>query len=245
MKRIHYLDSLRGLTIISMIFYHLFYDLVYIFNVDIDFYKIEKVWIWQLSIAISFFLISGFSSYLTKKDKLLKRGIILSLIGFLFTLATYIFVRDELIIFGVLNGLGISMIFCGLFKDQLDRIDYKFSIFIFLILFIVFYNISFGYINLFFRKISLPDFLYEMNLFFIGFKGKDFYSSDYFPFLPWSFIYLTGFYLGKWLKEKDFYNICGKENIISKIGRQSLKIYILHQIVIFGALSLIFKILDK
>lgn len=245
MKRIHYLDSLRGLTIISMIFYHLFYDLVYIFNVYIDFYKIEKVWIWQLSIALGFFLISGFSSYLTKKDKLLKRGIILSLIGFLFTIATYIFVRDELIIFGVLNGLGISMIFCDLFKDQLDRLDYKFSIFIFLILFIVFYNISSGYINLFFKKISLPDFLYETNLFFIGFKSKYFYSSDYFPFLPWIFIYLVGFYLGKWLKEKDFYNLYGKENIISKIGRQSLNIYILHQIVIFGALSLVFKILGK
>ena len=245
MKRIHYIDSLRGLTIISMIFYHLFYDLVYIFNLDIDFYRIEKVWLWQLSIAGSFFLISGLSSYLTRKDKLLKRGVILSLIGFLFTLVTYIFIRDELIIFGVLNGLGISMIFCGLFKDQLDKLDYKFSIFIFLILFIVFYNISSGYINLFFKKISLPDFLYKANLFFLGFPKKDFYSADYFPFLPWIFIYLAGFYLGKWLKEKDFYNLYGKENIISKIGRQSLKIYILHQLVIFGVLSLIFKILGK
>ena len=245
MKRIHYLDSLRGLTIISMIFYHLFYDLVYIFNLNIDFYRTEKVWIWQLSIAISFFLISGFSSYLTRKDKLLKRGIILSLIGFLFTLVTYIFIRDELIIFGVLNGLGISMIFCGLFKDQLDKLDYKFSIFIFIILFIIFYKISSGYINLFFKKISLPDFLYKMNLFFIGFREKAFYSADYYPILPWIFIYLTGFYLGKWLKEEDFYDLYGKENIISKMGRQSLKIYILHQIVIFGILSLIFKILGK
>lgn len=245
MKRIHYLDSLRGLTIISMIFYHLFYDLVYIFNLNIEFYKIEKVWIWQLSIAISFFLISGFSSYLTRKDKLLKRGVILSLIGFLFTLVTYIFIRDELIIFGVLNGLGISMIFCGLFKGQLDKLDYKFSIFIFIILFIIFYKISSGYINLFFKKISLPDFLYKMNLFFIGFREKAFYSADYYPILPWIFIYLTGFYLGKWLKEEDFYDLYGKENIISKIGRQSLKIYILHQIVIFGILSLIFKNLGK
>lgn len=244
MRRIHYIDTLRGLTIISMIFYHLFYDLVYIFGADIDFYRLEKVWFWQLSIAVGFFTISGLSSYLTGKDKLLKRGLILSLLGFLFTLVTYISIREELIIFGVLNGLGLSMIFLSIFKDRLEKLDYRIAMLVFLLLFIAFYRISGGHINLLFTKIKLPDFLYDANLFFLGFPSDSFSSSDYFPFLPWIFIYLFGFFLGKYLKDKEFYYRYGKENIISKIGRKSLLIYIFHQLIIFGFLYFIFEIID-
>ena len=239
MKRVHHIDTLRGFTIISMIFYHLFYDLVYIFGRDIEFYTIEKVRPWQISIAVSFFIISGISSYLTKGDKLIKKGLIVSLLGLLISLVTYIFIRNELIIFGVLNGLGGSMIICGFLKERLNKINIFWMI-VFILLFIIFYNIDAGYLNLFIYKIKVPEFLYRMNLFILGFPKETFRSSDYFPLIPWIFIYLFGYGLGKLLKEKDFFGYYGSKNILSLVGKNSLKIYLLHQLVIYGLLELIF-----
>ncbi|CDZ75593.1 putative membrane protein [Peptoniphilus sp. ING2-D1G] len=243
MKRIHNLDTLRGFTIISMILYHLFYDLVYIFGLDISFYTISKVKPWQISIAVSFFVISGISASLSKKDKLLKRGLILTLLGILITLITSMAIPDEKIVFGVLNGLGASMIILYFSEKFLKKIDERFLMMVFFALFIIFYHISSGVINLLFTKINIPEALYEHNLFFLGFPSDKFTSSDYFPIIPWVFIYFFGYLAGIYLKKKDFFGTYGRENILSKIGKHSLFIYLLHQVIIYALLYLIFVII--
>ena len=90
MKRNYNLDKFRGFTIISMVLFHLMYNINYYWPLEwYDGTLLNRMW--QISIAGSFFLISGISSNFLTADKNIKRGIKTSLIGFAITLITYIF----------------------------------------------------------------------------------------------------------------------------------------------------------
>lgn len=233
MKRIQIIDTIRGFTIISMVLFHLFYNINYYWT--LDFYN-GTVFnrIWQMSIALSFFLISGITSSFLNPKKNIKRGLITSLIGFAITLITYLFAKDQLIIWGVLNGLGLSMIICGLIQQSISPKLWP----VFILAFTFTYKIPAGilYDNSFFNG------LYQANLFPIGFPSFDFYSNDYFPLVPWLFAFLAGLSLGKFLNKKNFYNFDIKENLLGKIGRYSMLIYISHQIILYPFVSLIYKL---
>lgn len=233
MKRIQIIDTVRGLTIISMVLFHLFYNINYYWT--LDFYN-ETVFnrIWQLSIALSFFLISGMTSSFLNPRKNFKRGLNTSLIGFAITIITFLFAKDQLIIWGVLNGLGLSMIIAGLIQNLINPKLWP----VFLIAFAFSYIIPAGLLweNSFFNG------LYQMNLFPIGFPSFDFYSNDYFPLIPWLFAFLAGLSLGKYLHKKNFFNFDVKENFLAKIGRHSMLIYITHQIILYPLVSLIYKL---
>lgn len=238
MKRNHVLDAYRGFTIISMVLFHLLYD--------INLYKTIEWYdqtyfskIWQISIAGSFFIISGITSSFLKDEKNIKRGVKLSLLGILITIVTYIFARDIMIVFGVLNGLGLCMIFVGLIQKHIEKLNPIAMAIIMFLIFITTYSISSG--TILFGNVKLPENLYELNLFPIGFPSKEFKSTDYFGFVPWIFLYLTGFFKGKYLITKNFYGIYGRKNILSKIGENSLIIYVLHQPILYLITLIIFS----
>ena len=78
-------------------------------------------------------------------------------------------------------------------------------------------------------KISAHPMDISTNLFsFIGFYNNKFYSGDYFPLLPWYFMYLVGYCAGDFLDIK--LNV--RENVLSKMGKKSLMIYLIHQPII-------------
>lgn len=233
MKRIKIIDTFRGFTIISMVLFHLFYNINYYWTLDFyDGTVFNKIW--QLSIAMSFFTISGITSSFLNPKKNIKRGIITSLIGFAITLVTYFFAKDQLIIWGVLNGLGLSMVIAGLVQNLISPKLWP----VFLLAFAFSYKIPAGLLwdNSFFNG------LYQTNLFPIGFPSFDFYSNDYFPLVPWLFAFLAGLSLGKFLQEKNFYDFDIKENLLGKIGRYSMPIYLTHQIILYPLVSLIYKL---
>ena len=237
MKRNYNLDKFRGFTIISMVLFHLIYN--------INFYW-EVPWyngtlfnkIWQLSIACSFFLISGITSNFLTSSKNIKRGISTSLIGFGISLATYLFAPEQMILWGVLNGLGGSMILTGLLQKY-KKLDIKWF-FIFLLAFIISYKIPREtlYNADFFKS------LYDSNLFIIGFPSDEFRSSDYFPLIPWIFIYLAGFILGRYLVKKDFFAFYGKDNVLAKIGRYAMPIYLAHQVILYPLVTMLYKFIS-
>lgn len=230
MKRNYYLDSFRGFTIISMVLFHLAYNINY--YRPIGWYdKTTFNRIRQLSIAISFFLISGFTSSLLPSDKNIKRGIKTSMLGFAITLSTYIFARDQLIVWGVLNGLGLSMIISGLIQKYCKFPPY-FAI-IFIIIFVGTYNVPRASLTGF----RLFDDLYENNIFILGFPSSSFTSTDYFPLIPWIFAFLSGFSGGDYLKDKNLRK--GNDNILARIGRFSMPIYLAHQIILYPLVSFI------
>lgn len=238
MKRNYNIDKFRGFTIISMVLFHLMYNINYYWPITwYDGTILNRLW--QLSIAGSFFLISGITSNFLTPKKNIKRGIITSLIGFAITIVTYLLAPSQFILWGVLNGLGLSMIITGMVQKYTKN-ETIWGI-IFFILFIITYKIPRGnlYNIEFFRS------LYNKNLFFLGFPSANFRSTDYFPSIPWVFLFLAGFYLGKYLMDKDFYYNYGTDNWLSKVGRHSIEIYLAHQIILYPIVSLVYSIISK
>lgn len=234
MKRYTVIDKLRGITIISMVLFHLIYNINFYHKISwYDQSLVNKIW--QLSIATSFFILSGITANILSPYKNIIRGIKLSLIGFLISLITYLFAPEQLIIFGVLNGLGASMIIAGILQKYLN-IHSKYSI-IFLILFILSYNLPDGKLLWF----NLTDKIYKFNLFFLGFPSKNFYSNDFFSIIPWTFIYISGFLFGKYLFKKNVLRLNSSQSFINLIGRYSLEIYLIHQVILYPLVSLILK----
>lgn len=236
MKRNYLIDQLRGFTIISMVLFHMFYD--------ISLYKTLGRYdgtifnhIWQLSIATSFFTISGITSNFLSPSKNINRGIKISLLGLLISLITYIFDKDLLIIFGVLNGLGLSMIILGLIQDKI-KVNPKFCR-VFLALFILTYRLP----NEEIIGIRINSSLYDLNLFPLGFPSQEFYSTDYFPIIPWFFIYMFGFLFGKIFINSKYFAKKYKNNFLAKLGQHSIEIYLAHQIIIYFLVYLYFSFL--
>ena len=88
----------------------------------------------------------------------------------------------------------------------------------------------------------LNQFLYQNYITaFFGFPPKGFISSDYFPLLPWFFLFLFGFFLWRIISKRgaDKY-FTFKVPFFAAAGRYTLWIYLLHQPVLMGVCFLIF-----
>lgn len=73
------LDSIRGITLLSMILYHGMFDLVEIYGLHIPWFVERPGYVWQQSICWIFILLSGFCWNLGKRH--LKRGLVISAWG--------------------------------------------------------------------------------------------------------------------------------------------------------------------
>ena len=58
-KRLHGLDLIRGVTLLSMIAFHTTWDLVFLFGVPFDAFRRLPGEIWQQSICWVFLILSG------------------------------------------------------------------------------------------------------------------------------------------------------------------------------------------
>ena len=123
-QRLPFIDLIRGITIIEMISYHFLWDLVYLYNADIPWYKSHGAYIWQQSICWTFILLAGFSWHLGKKH--MKRGLWAFGGGVVVSLVTAIVLPNDRVRYGVLTligscilirrtGGGSSERFCGVF----------------------------------------------------------------------------------------------------------------------------------
>ena len=79
---------------------------------------------------------------------------------------------------------------------------------------------------------------------YLGFPMSDFVSTDYFPLLPWFFLFLTGYFLFRLVEQKKLLPLLkkGKCVAVEKMGEKSLMIYLLHQPILYAGLSIFFRI---
>ncbi len=239
-KRYGFIDTIRGLCLISMILYHTFYDLVYIYHVRFPFYHATAAYVWQQSICWTFILLSGFSFSFGRHH--FKRGITLLACGFVIELATALVIPEEIVRFGILTFMGFAVLLMIPLQKILAGVPDFIGLPASMFLFFLFRNVnehSLGFEG--FHLLRLPDSLYSTPfLTVLGFPDAAFHSSDYFSLLPWFFLYLAGYFLWKsWNRQKEKSSVFYKEIPgISFIGRHTLPIYMLHQPLIMGILML-------
>lgn len=243
-RRIGFVDELRGLDIIVMVLYHAMYDIVYIFGIDIPlFYNFLTPYV-QPFIAGIFIVLSGISCRYSRNN--FKRGLRVFSLGMILTAITLIFMPTEAIYFGILHFMGTAMMLFSLLRPLLDITPQCIGLLVSIVLYILTVHLPQGWIGIgYLFKVMLPQQFYTKNyLLPLGFAGA---GSDYFPLMPYFFMYLAGSFLGVFFKQKQmpdwFYNTHSK--VFSKIGQHTLLIYMLHQPVIMAVLNAFFWLSGK
>lgn len=224
-----------------MVLYHAVWDLVNLYGMDWAWYASGFAYFWQQTICWIFILLSGFCWSMGKKK--LKRGFLVLGASALVSLVTCVLLPDERIVFGVLTLLGASMLIMIPAERVLRRIPAVAGCIAGFGCFFLFRNVnrgSLGFEALAFAR--LPDGMYRnLPTAFLGFPARKFFSTDYFSLIPWFFLFVTGYFVFRILKEREKLGIFeGKRNCkaLSFLGRHSLILYLIHQPFIYVCLLL-------
>lgn len=235
------LDTLRGLCVLSMAAFHGVYDLVNILGVPMTWFHGTPGYLWQQSICWTFILLSGLCWNLSRRH--LFRGLLLTACGAAVTLATWLVMPSELILYGILTLLGLSALLLNLLHTLFQKLHWEvpppMGFAVSLLLFFLLREVPGGYLGFEgLRFFALPAELYRFPvLTLLGFPPAGFSSSDYFPLIPWFFLYLAGYFLWKLLsRQKKVLEALQHPGLrpLSFVGRHSLLIYLLHQPVLLG-----------
>lgn len=244
-RRIEILDALRGAGILYVVMYHVLYDIQRIFFTELDcgIFDLGSMFMRFTHILLvgMLFFVSGICTAFSRS--VIKRGLFIFLLGELLTVGTYIFMPDMLIRFGVLTFLGTSMLLYGLIKPVADKINHPAMCVVWLLMFFMFRTMPYdGVVRFLVWEMEVPRKLYEYEFLYpLGIMSSNFRSADYFPLIPYGFIFLAGTALSEFIrKNRDkLPRFCMKKiPLLCFMGRHSLAIYFIHQPLAFGILAL-------
>lgn len=224
-RRIELLDALRGVSVCLMIVHHIVYDSCVFCGAPWAWFENPVVdGIHYLS-ATLFILLSGVSSNFSRSN--VKRALRALALAMVITVVTWC--MDMPIIFGVLHLLGACMLLYGLTQAFWQKL----SAWAIPTLCAVGVFATAGLTNG--RLTTVP------HLWIFGLVTADFVSTDYFPLLPWAFIFLLGTWAGGYVRDGKLPAWCyeAKSPRFAAIGRKSLVIYMLHQPVLYALAMLV------
>ncbi|MGL5446747.1 MAG: heparan-alpha-glucosaminide N-acetyltransferase [Rhabdaerophilum sp.] len=228
--RIAALDLARGAAIIAMIVYHFGWNLSFLGLIAIDL-RDQSAWVWfGHAIASSFLILVGIGLVLAhghglKPRDFLKRLGLVAGAAVLVSAATYIVFPDQFIFFGILHAIAVFSVLALPFLRQ--------SMFVALIAALI--------------AASLPSFVQSEALsapwfIWLGLGSRVPSTQDFVPVFPWFGYVLAGIALAKIV---DFNRFTAPsthskpKQWLTWAGRKSLAIYLAHQPILFGALSLL------
>ncbi len=233
------IDSLRGIAIIMMIASN--------FVTDLDYFNITNVnsvsgvwWFFARTTAIIFIFLVGVSlaiSYSRAQAssrmpnahiffKFLNRGLKIFSWGLIITLVSWLFLKNDFIIFGILHLIGLSIILAYPFlKLRFENL--------FLGAAIIIAGFFIQYL-----KVNSLWFLW------LGLTPQNFFYIDYEPLIPWFGVVLLGIFAGNTIYKKGLraFKLPAFENnaaikYLSLLGRNSLLIYLIHQPILLLMLN--------
>jgi uncharacterized membrane protein len=218
------LDVLRGFAVLLMIVFHGAYDLNWFYFIDIDILK-DPFWYWLPRFIVFLFLICvGMALSIVHKNGIKWRLVIRRLLkiggwAFVITVVTYILFPKNYVFFGALHCIATTSFVGVIFVNRP-----KLSLALCLI-----FVIS----NMIFQPTLIP----------IS-KWLGVTPFDYLPFYPWFGVVLLGIYL----EFMNFHKISIKPNVFIRsmefMGKNSLKIYLLHRPILFGTFFLLYEIMS-
>lgn len=199
-----------------MITYHYTFNLSYFFDFSIDLNSF-LLKITPPIFSACFLFVSGYSSNLSKNST--KRGFYVLFWGMIITLVTFFVLPEAPIYFGILHCIGIMMILKG---SLLNKISDG------LLLGLFFSVLTIGFM--------IKDYYLDHDyLLFLGLISKSFSSLDYYPLIPHGAYFILGLFFAR--KFKSDFLINAPENKIGEaitlLGKNSLKVYLLHQPLFF------------
>lgn len=225
-----FLDELRGLSLLSMILFHLCWNIDSLLHVELAWYHTTGAQIWQFSICAVFLLLAGLCIHFT--HHLARHIITLAASALLITAVTWFTGPHTLVVFGILHCMTLCFLCYLLLRPVLQHIPTLLGLFICLFLFYFTYAVPRQYLGFGFLHIPLPKEWYVSYwLSLLGLLAPNFHSSDYFPIFPNLFLFLAGYFLGRlrlpnWMHETH----CRP---LAWLGQHSLMVYLLHQPILY------------
>ncbi len=245
--RIHFLDEVRGLAVCLMFVYHGFFTLNDFFHRPIGLALADIFGVAQPFFAGLFIFLCGISCHLSHNN--LKRGLILVGVSGGISVFLWIFVRDSMIWYGILHFLATAILLYCLFERLLKRVPTWLGLSLCAVGLLLTMYINpepnghsiFGIRYL--LEFHLPDAIVQCKWllpFGLGYA----WSTDYFPLLPWIFVFFAGAIVGRgatagwfpsWMYRKH-------SRLLSWVGRNALWAYLLHQPVLISLMWVFFFI---
>lgn len=229
-ERITLFDTLRGFTIISMVAFHACYDLAYIEGVPLPWFTGTPFQaFWRCSISWTFLFIAGWMASFSRNN--FKRGGIYAAAAALVFIATTLASVDTPVTFGILFCMAACTLLVAVAKPVLQNVPAPMGLACSLILFALTYTVPLGRYDI-------------AGLAWLGFPGPAFASGDYYPLLPYLFMYLAGFFTSVIVDgiTKGGYPAWTKRDwcpSLTAVGHASLIIYLLHQPLLLVLIELL------
>ncbi|MBQ3133074.1 MAG: DUF1624 domain-containing protein [Clostridia bacterium] len=243
-RRIHAMDELRGLLVIGMIVHHALYTVGYLFGVPWAIAGFD--WISQylhpLGAAL-FVLLCGISCHLSRSNR--KRGLRLAAFAVAMSVVLYFAMPSAMIWFGILHCLAACILLYALSARALNKVPALVVLVVSAALAVLFWPLqaNHGYIGIDgLWTVAIPETLRETRwLMFTGLGAG--FGADWFPLLPWLFVFLTGTALGRWAAQGKFPKGLYKDRFagLSWVGRHAVWFYLAHQPIIYGVCWALFK----
>ena len=236
-NRIHILDELRGLCVALMVIYHALYTYSWMFDWEFAtkmqafFFPVEPLF------AGIFIALCGFSCRLSRNNW--RRGGLLALVALGMTGVLWVAMPSQVIWFGVLHCLAVCILVFAAAKPLLDRIPPLVGFLVSAALAALLWTVPTTFGGKF-LGMEIP-FAWSADIWWfpLGFSGL--YSADYFPLIPWLFVFMAGTFVAQWRDRLPSW--CMKPHVkpLSFLGRCSLIVYLVHQPLIILLGQIIFQ----
>ena len=229
-ERIAFFDSLRGFTILSMIGFHASYDAAYLYGFSLPWFTDPLIQsIWRGSISWVFLLLAGWMTTFSRNN--LKRGCVYAAAAFVVFIATSIAGVDTAVTFGILFCMAASTLLAAALKPVLEHIPSPAGLI--------------GALALFALTYTVPQTRYAVSgLSWLGFPSPTFTSGDYYPLIPFFFMYAAGIFSARWFSERHTagypaWMVNAHVPVLEQVGKLSLPIYLIHQPVLIVLFSVV------
>lgn len=250
-NRIAAIDEIRGIAILGMLVIHtlIYYEMI--FRVTLDFIRLPLVEFVAIAGGGLFIFISGVSCSFSKSN--IRRGLVCFGFGLVISVVTFTLWKGfdqqyTFIFFGILHLLGLSMIAYGLTEKAVKRSSEKGNPLIGLAAFVGLFALSYlmvykGLWENAVLSLAPAHTLFHWNLLYVvGYPNwSAFPPVDFYPILPWMFLFFAGSYAGLWIVKHKMPNWFVRIHFrpLVFVGQHTMVIYLVHPLVLYPSLLFI------
>ena len=251
--RIALLDEIRGFCVLCMIFYHAFIFMGDQYGIKFGTDAYHFFLPVQPYVSCMFLFICGICCRFSHSN--LKRGLKLGAFALVLNFVSIVILpkmgfSGTEILWGVLDFFTICILGFVAFEKPIRKMPAWIGCIICLLLFWVFQDwIPNNTITLWGDfSWTIPESWHSVKwLFPLGIQYDGFYSADYFPLIPYGFIFFLGSFVGKWMKDGEVPSFAYPVHIkpLDWLGRHCFVIYLAELPIIFIILEFITWIVGK